>query len=135
MYNGLGARFVSPIPQSELQDRCKPFIPNQTKSNNSWAMRVFKAWVTKRNKLSPDDLLPEDMLEVKYLVEIQDKSLAAFILEARHADGKPYPGTTLKNIAAALFHVMKQNLAAVNVLRRQLQKSIFHVITMHWIVC
>ena len=55
------------------------------------------------------------MLEVKYPVEIQDKMLAAFVLEARHADGKPYPGTTLKNIAAALFRVMKQNLDAVNV--------------------
>ena len=38
--NGLGARFVSPIPQSELQDLCKPFIPNRTKSNNTWATRV-----------------------------------------------------------------------------------------------
>ena len=42
-------------------------------------------------------LLPKDLLEVRYLWGVEDKTLAAFILETRRADGKPYPGPTLRN--------------------------------------
>lgn len=34
----------------------------------------------------------------------------AFVIEARRADGKLYPGSTIKNILAALYRVMKENL-------------------------
>ena len=108
-------RFASPIRKEEFDDICQPFVPDRTRSNNNWATRVFKAWVSNRNQICPDDVLPEDLLEVRYPLEVQDKALAAFILEARRADGKPYLGTTLRNIVAALFRVMKQHQGAANV--------------------
>ena len=108
-------RFASPIRKEEFDDICQPFVPDRTRSNNNWATRVFKAWVSNRNQICPDDVLPEDLLEVRYPLEVQDNALAAFILEARRADGKPYPGTTLRNIVAALFRVMKQHQGAANV--------------------
>ena len=49
------------------------------------------------NQIRPDEVLPEDLLEVRYLLGVEDKTLAAFILETRRADGKPYPGPTLRN--------------------------------------
>ena len=58
---------------------------------------------------------PSDILEVQYPVQVLDRTLAAFILEARRADGNPYPGSTLKNILAAILRVMKQQFGAVNV--------------------
>ena len=48
-------------------------------------------------QICPDEVLPADLLEVRYLLGVQDKTLAAFILETRRADGKPYPGPTLRN--------------------------------------
>ena len=44
-----------------------------------------------------DEVLPEDLFEVRYLLGVEDKTLAALILETRRADGKPYPGPTLRN--------------------------------------
>ena len=55
------------------------------------------------------------MLEVSYPLSVIDRTLAAFVCEARQADGKPYPGSTLKNILSALFRVMKQFQGAQNV--------------------
>lgn len=109
-------RFGPPIGKDRPKDLCTQFVPDCTRSNNNWAVWVFKMWVSSRNQLSPDDLLPDDLLEVRYPLEIQDKTPAAFILEARRANSKPYPGTTLKNIVAALFRVMKQNQGAVNIM-------------------
>ena len=103
-------RFLSPYLKEELDHLCR-------QSNNNWATCVFKTWVAARNQLSPspDDTLPEDLLEVRHPLDVQDRTLAAFVLEARRADGNYYPGSTLKNIIAALFRVMKANQGAVNV--------------------
>ena len=54
------------------------------------------------------------MLEVSHPSLVVDRVLAAFVLEARRADGKYYPGSTLKNILSALFRVMKKNIGAAN---------------------
>ena len=62
------------------------------------------------------DVIPSDLLEVGYPLSTIDRALAAFILEARRADGNFYPGNTLKNILSALFRVMKQNHGAHNVI-------------------
>ena len=62
------------------------------------------------NQICPDEVLPEDLLEVRYLLGVQDKTLAAFILETRRADGKPYPGPTLRNMVAALHSVTLYHL-------------------------
>lgn len=49
-------------------------------------------------------------------MNVIDRTLAAFILEARRADRNPYPGSTLKNILAALLRIINQQFGAVNVI-------------------
>ena len=65
---------------------------------------------------------PVDMLEKAHPLPLIDRTLAAFILEARR--GTPYPGSTLKNILATLYCRMKECQGAVNIttfLNAQLQ--------------
>ena len=76
--------------------------------------RRFKSWIKSRNA-STEEKYPADLLEVRYPFHVIDRTLAAFVIEARRVDGNHYPGTTLKNIMAALFRVMKENQGAANV--------------------
>ena len=64
--------------------------------------RRFKSWIKSRNA-STEEKYPADLLEVRYPFHVIDRTLAAFVIEARRVDGNHYPGTTLKNIMAALF--------------------------------
>ena len=61
------------------------------------------------------DAVPADILEVRYPLHVIDRTLAAFVFEARRADGKAYPGSTLKNILAAFHRVMKQQQGPASV--------------------
>ena len=108
------SRFATPLKAEELQQVCKPFVPRHTKNNNSWATGVFKAWVSIRNASVSVESVPINMLEMSYPLSVIDRTLAAFVCEARRADGKPHPGSTLKNILSVLFRVMKQFQGAQN---------------------
>ena len=81
-------RFASPLSGKELDQLCTPFVPRQTQNNNSWATGVFKTWLSTRNStLLGADIIPSDILEVGHPLPVIDRALAAFILEARRADG------------------------------------------------
>ena len=86
-------RFPSPLAGQQLEQLCKPYVPRQMKNNSSWATGVFRVWAAARNA-SPDvqatDTVPGDILEVRYPLHVIDRTLAAFVFEARRADGKPY---------------------------------------------
>ena len=108
-------RFASPLNCNQLDELCTSFVPKQTKNTTTWATGVFKIWLLTRNStptLPITDVIPTDLLEVGYPLPVIDRTLAAFVFEARRADGNFYPGSTLKNILAALFRVMKQNQGA-----------------------
>ena len=105
------ARFANPVPPAALDELCKPSVPVQTKNNNNWAKGIFKSWITSRNA-SIEEKYPANLLEVRYPFHVIDRTLAAFVIEPRRVDGNHFPGTTLKNIMAALFRVMKENQGA-----------------------
>ena len=84
------------------------------KQQQQLGKRRFKSWITSRNAPT-EEKYPADLLEVRYPFHVIDRTLAAFVIEARRVDGNHYPGTTLKNIIAALFRVMKENQGAANV--------------------
>ena len=111
-----GERFPQPYTEEEMKENTVRYVPPRTRTNNNWATKVFTQWVTYRNYQPNVTKFPPDLLEKLYPINTLDKWLAAFILEARHADGEYYPGSTLKNILAALFRVMKENLGASNVI-------------------
>lgn len=91
------ARFANSVPPATLDQLCKPFIPVQTKSNNNWAKGVFESWITSRNAFT-EEKYPVDLLKAQYPFYVIDRTLAAFVIEARRVDGNHYPGTTLKKI-------------------------------------
>ena len=104
-------RFGAPLANKDLEDRCKAVVPMQTRHNNNWATSVFNTWISSRNTVA-EETLPADMLQVRYHSQIVDEVLAAFVLEARRADGNYYPGNT---ILSALFRVMKMNIGPLNI--------------------
>lgn len=113
------ARFAALLNDEELNQLCTLFILKQTQRNSMWATGVFNTWLSTKNStpaLPITDAIPTDLLEVSYPIPVVDCALAAFVLEARRADGNFYPGNTLKNILSALFRVMKQNQGALNVI-------------------
>ena len=58
-------RFASPLDCNQLDNLCTPFIPTQTKNNNSWSTGVFKTWLSTRHStqtLSAGDVVPTDIL-------------------------------------------------------------------------
>lgn len=95
---------------------CTPFVPQQTQRNTSWAVNVFRAWTKARSQCAGAvEHFPADLLETQYPVDVTDRTLAAFIIEVRKADGTYYPGASLKNILAALHRKMKEFQGAVHV--------------------
>ena len=93
--------FASSIRKDELNDVCQPFVPDRTRSQTTTGLPGLV--ISTMNQICPDEVLPEDLLEVKYLLGVEDKTLAALILETRRADGKTYPGPTLRN-STSLYH-------------------------------
>ena len=81
----------------ELDQLCTPFVPQQTKSNNTWAQSVFKNWLLCRNgsKDPTIEKFPVDILQTDYETSVVDRALAAFVLEAKRMDGNYYPGMTV----------------------------------------
>ena len=110
-------RLPKPSSQEELSELCKPFVPARTQVNNRWALSVFTKWLAARNSRVTDskDMFPTNLLEVSHPCATIDVVLAAFVFEARRADWNYYPGTTIKNILAALHRVTKANLGVLNV--------------------
>ena len=111
---------MSLLATQELEQQCKPYVPRTTRNNSSWAVGVFRTWAVARNSLpglqATDDVPVNNILEVCYPLHVIDGTLAAFVFEARKADGKLYPGSTIKNILAVLHRVMKVQLGASNVM-------------------
>lgn len=98
------ARFLKPLSSAELEQHCKTFVPGRTRINNNWASKVFIEWVASRNANADASMriCPTNLLEKVYPINVLDEWLAAFVLEVRIADGKFYPGTTIKNILSAI---------------------------------
>ena len=74
------------------------------------------------------EAFPTDLIETAYPLPVIDRTLAAFILEARRADGAYYPGSTLKTILSTLHRKMKGCQDAANataVLNNQLQEKYY----------
>ena len=77
--------------------------------------------------MSARDVVPTGILEVYYHYlqkkSIIDRVFAAFVFEARRADGNFYPGATIRNIHVYMYHVlaallcvMEHNQGASNVI-------------------
>ena len=64
--------FASSIRIDELNDDCQPFVPDRTRSSGLPGLVI-----PTMNQICLDEELPEDLLEVRYLLGVEDKTLAA----------------------------------------------------------
>ena len=105
-----------------MKENSKLFVPTRTMCNSRWAVNVFNQWVAFRNS-QPNALLKcrTNLLERVYPTTIVDDWLAAFIF--RHIDGDFYPGSTLKNILAALFRMIPLLVKSLILIHLFAQKS------------
>ena len=67
--------FASSIRKDELNDICRPLVPDRTRSQTTTGLPGLV--IPTMNQICPDEVLPEDQLKVRYLLGVQDKTLAA----------------------------------------------------------
>ncbi|XP_062572924.1 zinc finger MYM-type protein 2-like [Saccostrea cucullata] len=97
--------FPEVITEAALEKQRIQRIPKKTRQNNQFAVNVWVAWATNRNKRA-------DMLLDKYqTVPLTFKSISndeldfwmsRFVNEARRKDGSKYPPNTVYNIVAGI---------------------------------
>ena len=94
------SRFAEPLAEVEMNSVCKPFVPNNTRKQTDWAVKVFESWCSSRDgENCPKDLLTRPSTNVEEL----NVWLCRFVVEARHADGNEYPSATLYQLLAGLL--------------------------------
>ena len=108
-------RFAAPVTSEKLSDAAKGVVPNNTKKNNAWAVKTFTAWREERDKLIPDDSVPEDLLSC-HDQSIVSKYMHCFILEARNQAGEKYLPSTIRSILSGLSRVLKEAKAPFSIL-------------------
>ena len=81
------SRFAPPVSEVHYVEAAKGVVPMNTKKNNAWEERAFRAWVKERNKAMPPDPVPDGLLAC-HDSSIVSKYMRYFVLEARAKDGK-----------------------------------------------
>ena len=96
------------VKDEDVENFAVERIPNNTRKQMQWALRVFDAWRQERNRRIKDNKLtlqrfvPEKPFENFNMDELH-YALPRFIAEARKKkDGMPYPGNTLFSITTLL---------------------------------
>ena len=85
---------------------CKGYVPKNTTKATDWALRVFEQWKENRNHTSPEERVPEKLLEDGN-AELLNLWLARFVVEIRRADGEPYPPSSINGILSGLYRYCK----------------------------
>ena len=84
------SRFAKPLAEVDMNSFCKQVVPDNTKKQTDWSVRVFESWRNER----VGEKCPADLLE-QCTAEKLNFWLCHFVVEARRSDGKPYPSATL----------------------------------------
>ena len=95
------SRFPAPTGSPTMSEICKGYVPQNTDTATTWAMRVFEAWRIERNKVDTDKC-PDNLLESPDIHNL-NHWLSHFVVECRREDGKPYPPSSISNILAGLY--------------------------------
>lgn len=102
-------RFGSPKSSSVMDSFRKGYVPSNTKKNTSWALGVFNTWREERNKDEKSaEQCPLDLLERPTALSL-NHWLTYFVVEARRADGQPYPPNSINNILAGLYRYSREH--------------------------
>lgn len=74
---------------------------------DQWASTAFKEWTEQRNKRSPSDECPANILETMD-VQCLSKWLSLFTIEMRKKDGQKYPPASI-HLLCGLQRIMCRN--------------------------
>jgi len=83
------ARFITTVSSEEIEKSSKRCIPVGTTKSTNWAVRTFQQWLMQKNKHFPQEVFPQDILQIEYPMETLCNCLR-FISEARRVNGTQY---------------------------------------------
>ena len=95
-------RFASPACTDTMNKLCEGYIPSNTAKNTQWGLRVFQQLREQRVGDQESGECPQNLLE-NPTAELLNYWLSRFVVEARRADGKEYPSSTIYHLLAALL--------------------------------
>ena len=109
-------RFNFDVSDEDFEEFTKGYVPRNTMGDTQKCVRLFTEWMSERNSLFPDDLVPEDILTTK------DKSLLCkwlckFCIEVRKKDGSPYPPRSIHHYLLGIQrHIRTETKQELNVI-------------------
>ena len=109
-------RFATPKTSPERRKAAEGVVPSNTKSSTRWAENTFNLWVESRR--GSEEPVPEGLLQC-HDPAVVCKWMCLFVLEARRADSKPYPPSTLRNILSGLNRILQSNKAPFSILNKK----------------
>ena len=99
--------YGSPKSQKDIKRSMESGVPEKTRSQTNWAIKVWTEWATSRNR----NLLPD---EAPFNCEIETLSaqlinfwLSRFVLEIRRRDGERYPPASLYQLCCGILRYLR----------------------------
>ena len=93
-------RFAS-VSSEQVEELTKAIVPKNTQRSTQWAVRCFNSWLQHRNKQSPHDKCPEDIL-LSDDMEALCKWLCVCVCEMRKEDGSEYTPRSIAQLIAGV---------------------------------
>lgn len=93
--------------EKELEELTSGVVPESTSRSTKWALKTFYSWCEARNKAEDTAGVPSDLL-TNPDINLLNKYLAMFAVEARKANGELYPPATLHHLLCGLLRHMRE---------------------------
>ena len=82
-------------------------VPEKTRNQTKWAVKVWKEWATSRNKKLLSDKAPFSCEIEKLSAQLINFWLCRFVLEIRRRDGERYPPASLYQLCCGLLRHLR----------------------------
>ena len=108
--------YGSPKSQKDIKRSMECGVPEKTRNQTKWAVKVWTEWATSRNKKLLSDEAPFSCKIEKLSAQLINFWLCRFVLEIRRRDGERYPPASLYQLCCGLLrHLRAAGRAEVNI--------------------
>ena len=108
--------YGSPKSQNDIERSMECGVPQKTRNQTKWAVKVWTEWATSRNKKLLSDEAPFSCEIEKLSAQLINFWLCRFVLELRRRDGERYPPASLCQLCCGLLrHLRAAGRAEVNI--------------------
>ena len=108
--------YGSPKSQKDIERSMECGVPEKTRNQTKWAVKVWTEWATSRNKKLLSDEAPFSCEIEKLSGQLINFWLCRFVLEIRRRDGERYPPASLYQLCCGLLrHLCAAGRAEVNI--------------------